>query len=499
MGRLSKTPERHIIFVLPSTGRVAYQISTIEALIASGHKITLISCKPKFPRVSGEEANYFRDIAGQLDELEAANPNFRVIYESPYDIHIRTRPRGPNLWHLLRSYASYLKRDPDNFYTRRWLGFMPDRLQRVATLARRILPLPGIGWALTRAERLSSADPQVVDWLAKVKVDAVVASPANTRGSEEAEYLQAAKKLGIRTAVPVLSWDNLTTKGLIPFAPELVLAWNDAHAVEAQTIHGIPQDRIVITGSPFFDKWFDKRLAVWSRRELEAKLGVPAAKPVLLYLGSSKHIALNEGWLVKQLAEAVANHPRLKDAVILVRPHPANDTMCRDLKDTPGLMLLPSAVPFSDDTTAAFMGMLTHAFAVVGINTSGLIDAIALDRPCYSIRTDQYTDTHLSAAHFRHLVAGDAIAVADDMDALLAELDGALKGKDARERQRREFVRKFLRPRGPSIAAGEIAANAVVMLSEGVDPRTINRELDLREPAPEADRSSPLVRPRATA
>jgi hypothetical protein len=502
MGSFSNTPEepRHIVLALPSTGRVAYHASTLEALIRSGHNITLISCKPKSARgVVGEEADYFRHIAKKLDELEAKHPNFRAVYESPYDIQIRSRNRGPNPWHLLRSYASYLKRDPDNFYTRRWHGFMSEHLQRVATRMRHLLRLPGAEWILGKAERISPADEQVVSWLVKVKADAVVVSPANTRGAEEAEYLQAANKLGIPTAVAVISWDNLTTKGLIPFAPDAVLAWNDTHAAEAKTIHAIPEERIIPTGSPFFDKWFEGKGAVWPRRELERRLGIPAGKSIVLYLGSSKHVALNEGWLVKSLAEALARDPELKDAALLVRPHPANDTMCAELKDVAGVTLLPSTMPFGDDAAALFMSVLTHAFAVVGINTSGLIDAIALDRPIYSVMTDQYTDTHLSAAHFRHLVAGNAITIASDADDLVKLLGAELKGKDKRKAARREFVRRFLRPRGMEVPAGTIAARAIVMLAEGADPRTINRGLDLPQDALPLDRSSPLLARSATA
>lgn len=490
---------RHVVFALPSIGRVAYHASTIEALAQTGHKITLISCKPKLPRITGQELEYFRHVSAKLDALEDANANFRAIYESPYDIQIRSRQRGPNPWHFLRSYASYLQRVPDNFYTRRWHGFMPEHLQKIATRTRRILQLPGVSWVLGQAERHSRADQQVVDWLSKVKADAVVATPANTRASEEADFLQAAKKLGIPTAVPVLSWDNLTTKGLIPYAPDAVLVWNDAHAAEAVAIHGIPEDQVIVTGSPFFDKWFDGRRLLWSRRELETRLGVPANKPMLLYLGSSKYIALNEGWLVKRLAEALASHPQLSGVQILVRPHPSNDTMCTELKDVPQVTLLPSVVPFGDEAAALFISVLSHAFAVVGINTSGLIDAIALDRPCYSIQTDQYTDTHLQAAHFRHLVEADAITVASDMDTLMTHLSAELKGEDKRKAERQKFVRRFIRPRGMGIAAGTVAAKAIIMLAQGMDTKAINRALDSLQAAAPSDRPSPLLTPTATA
>ena len=92
----------------------------------------------------------------------------------------------------------------------------------------------------------------------------------------------------------MLSWDNLTTKGLIPFDPDAVLVWNDSHAEEARRIHGIPQDRIIVTGSPFFDKWFEDGAGLPGRDEFCRKVGLDPSRRYLAWLGSSKNIAPDE-------------------------------------------------------------------------------------------------------------------------------------------------------------------------------------------------------------
>ncbi len=153
----------------------------------------------------------------------------------------------------------------------------------------------------------------------------VVAGPANLPYSDETEYLKAAKAMGIPTVVPVLSWDNLTTKGLFHVPPDLLLVWNQAHYSEARCIHGMPAERLVITGSPFFDKWFAERGAS-DRHAFCTKMGLNPRKPFLVYLGSSSNISQDETWLVRALADSLARdgRPDVRDLAILIRPHPAN-------------------------------------------------------------------------------------------------------------------------------------------------------------------------------
>jgi hypothetical protein len=358
---------------------------------------------------------------------------------------------------------------------------MPDRLKYFVSRFELALRWRLTPWALSQLERFSRADRQVLEWLSGIKADAVIVSPGNTLNSPEAEYLKAAKKLGIPAAVAVLSWDNLTTKGLIPFDPDAVLVWNDSHAEEAKRIHGIPQDRIIVTGSPFFDKWFEGENAAWYRHELCERLGLSAERPILLYLGSSANVAQNEAWLVCALTEALAQHSELSRAQVVVRPHPANQEIYRELEGSARLTLIDSEVPSSNQAKLLFSSLLRNAFAVVGINTSAFIDAIALDRPCYSVRTDRYDDTHISADHFRHLVNSNAITIARDLETLLTHLAKELGGSFEQVAERRQFVERFLRPRGVDVAAGTVAAKAIAMIAQGIAVEEINRRLGSKQ------------------
>src|SRR6185436_15012933 len=108
----------------------------------------------------------------------------------------------------------------------------------------------------------------------------------------------SARALGIRTALCVASWDNLTNKGLIHGDVDLVTVWNDAMKQEAVAFHGIAPARVAVTGAQPFDHWFE-----WSprttREEFCRRVGLPAGKPYILYLCSSGFIAPQESPFVK--------------------------------------------------------------------------------------------------------------------------------------------------------------------------------------------------------
>src|SRR5205823_4641606 len=132
--------------------------------------------------------------------------------------------------------------------------------------------------AVQAVERCLPPAPAADRFLAEIDPDVVLVTPLIELGSTQADWLRAAKRRGLRTGFPVFSWDNLTNKGLLRDVPDLVLVWNDLQAAEARELHGVPADRIRLTGAPAFDHWFD-----WGpsreRDESCAEAGPPPDRP----------------------------------------------------------------------------------------------------------------------------------------------------------------------------------------------------------------------------
>ena len=69
--------------------------------------------------------------------------------------------------------------------------------------------------ALLVVERAIPIDRAVFSLVERERPDVLLVTPLVDIGSDQVDYVKAAQRLGIRSALPVLSWDNLTNKGLI--------------------------------------------------------------------------------------------------------------------------------------------------------------------------------------------------------------------------------------------------------------------------------------------
>ena len=68
----------------------------------------------------------------------------------------------------------------------------------------------------------------------------MLVTPLVELGSQQVDYVKSARRLGVRSALSVASWDNLTSKGLIRVLPDHVIVWNDAQRAEAAALHHVP-------------------------------------------------------------------------------------------------------------------------------------------------------------------------------------------------------------------------------------------------------------------
>ena len=295
----------------------------------------------------------------------------------------------------------------------------------------------------------------VREWLRQARPDALLITPLVDLGSQQIDYLRAARLEGIPTGLAVWSWDHLTSKAYLREYPERVLVWNETQRGEAVDMHGVPADRIVVTGAQCFDHWFG-RAPSRGREEFCRALGLPADRPVILYVGT----ALIKGSppeppLVKQWLEALrgSGDSLLAEAGVLVRPHPSKTAGWQDI-DWHGLG--PVAVwggnPVDEGSRADYFDSLYHSAAVVGINTSAFLEAGIVGRPVFAIRDPRFHDNQEGTAHFRYLVqiGGGVLRVSADMGAHVAHLGEALRRPATGEHPHRAFLEAFVRPRGMS-------------------------------------------------
>ncbi|MDZ4299981.1 MAG: hypothetical protein U1A26_03620, partial [Candidatus Sungbacteria bacterium] len=207
-GNKKKTSAKKILFLMRSAEFFHYQRTTIEALLAQGLRVRLLVDR----RWSADDA---------LEKFEAfakGYPNFTCGWAEPRNDYYRNVLFYTRELLTYRYYISPHRNSQSVYYENRWYGYLPPFLQKILAYAasRALLKTTLAGALLAGVERVAPAAENIVADIKRFAPDAVVATPGNMRfSSADVEYLKAAKKLGVLTVVPVLSWDNLTTKGLM--------------------------------------------------------------------------------------------------------------------------------------------------------------------------------------------------------------------------------------------------------------------------------------------
>ena len=452
-----------VLFISRTIAHFSYYDSILAALLARGADVEI-----DFD--TGWSKKWRQTDMTAVKEFQKLHPGLRTGWSVR-----RADARRDRVFALreLRSYRSYLTRaETTPYYVERWREYLaePWLARSKSPVFRALLGSPAGDALLKAAEATTPPDPGIVEFIRSRAPDVMLVSPANLRFSEETDYIKAARKLGVPTAVPVLSWDNLSTKGLIQAQPDRLYVWNEHHLKDAVEIHGIARDRIEVAGAPFFDKWFAPTADLPSREAFCLKLGLDPARPILLYLGSSRRIAADETWFVQKLLRFLrsSGNQQLRGCQLLVRPHPANAKIYQKLSGE-GVCVFPKdgELPETREGFAQMRASFHHAAAAVGINTSGMVDAVLAGLPTCSVRLPRYAHTQSEAVHFRYLEEDDALYFSDDLTGFCETLIGLFSGVDPKAAGRAAFARKFARPQGPDRAAGDIIAEGVLKLAKG--------------------------------
>ena len=382
--------------------------------------------------------------------------------------------------------------------TQDFVRYLHPELAGAARLRDRV-KYQALPWSLARLDRISSLSPRTVAWamrtlssieraipisdplvafLERHSPDLVLVSPLVEPASEQVDLVRAAQARGIRVGTLIASWDNLTNKGDLRVPTGLIAVWNETQKREAIELHRVAPENVVVTGAQAFDRWFER--SVTRPREVFCReVGLPTTAPFVIYTGSSIFIARAEAEVpfVRRWIEALraSSNPAIRDLNVLVRPHPYNGRAWPPdaLADLSKVAVWPRGGfdPVDDTQRAGYFDSLFHSAAVVGINTSAMIEATIIGRPVLSIESPEFAGTQEGTLHYRYLRPenGGFLRVASNVDDHVAQLSGVLGDPGAARAELTRFVAHFIRPHGIERPATPILADAIERY--GVTPR----------------------------
>jgi hypothetical protein len=439
--------------------------SVLEALAAEGHDI----------HVAADEPETFGGRA-LVERLAAAYP--RVTYGSvPSAADEPWMPFAQKIRYAL---------DYARFRARRYAD-VPKLRVRSAERAPRIVRWLTEGFGavglVTRVlqwlERSMPRSPGMSAWLEALAPDAVILTSLTFSRSSAIEQLKAARGLGIPVGAAIMSWDHLSSKALLHVAPDKTLVWNPVQKREAVEMHGLSPESVVVTGAQCYDHWFTRRPSR-ARDEFCRDMGLDPSRPFVLYVCSAMSPVPTpvEPQFVRDwvLALRRSDDPRLREAGVLIRPHPermkewVNVTL-----DGIENVVVQGGTPIDSRSKADYFDALTHSNAVVGLCTSAFLEAAIVGRPVLTLLKPEYRMHQDGMAHFRYLlnVEGGLLHAAPDLAAHLRDLSDVLAQSNEREERNTRFLTAFVRPQGLDTPATPTFVDAVKELAQ--TPRRIDR------------------------
>lgn len=409
-------------------------------------------------RAAGHWGEFARRLRLGLDYLRYLDPRYD---ETPH-LTARARERAPQL--VVGLAARYRT---------------PDQRQRLAGMLR------SLERALPRARHLE-------DFIREQQPDVVLITPLVELGSPQMEHLAAAKAVGVRTILPIASWDHLSSKALVRNLPDAILVWNEVQKREALEMHGVPPELVTVTGAQCYDQWFD-RTPSRTRAEFCSRVGLRGDQPYVLYLcsslfrGTASEAHFVESWVA---ALRGSTDPRLKNIGILIRPHPQRlkEWQAVDLSGYSNLVFWGSH-PIDADAKNDYFDSMYYSAAVVGLNTSAFLEAAIVGKPAHTVLVEEISkDNQEGTVHFHYLtdVNGGVLRVSRSFDDHLAQLASTLAGDGGGDPKASAFVDGFIRPFGKDVVATPRFVDAVERVGSMPRPASVvpsARDLAWRLPA----------------
>ena len=456
---------RRFLFVMQYPGYLRYFDSTVRGLAARGHQVDVVFDNPH-KQAEGAEA-----LVG-VQGVTVVHERTPLPIDHTWE-YVARAVRGTidyvRYYHPKFADATYL-RDRMRKVVPTEFGFLARRNTSTAWITNTLVSL------LTLCERAIPSSRRIERFIKSHRADALLVTPLVTARSRQPDLVKGAQALGIPAAACIASWDHLTTKGLIRVRPDLVSVWNREQLAEAVEFHGIDPKRIVVTGAQPFDRWFERTPT--ARHQFAGRIGLSAGRPIVLFVGSTASISAPEAELhfVRRWIAALRAQPGLEDVGLLVRPHPYNSThwINADFSDLPNVVIYPrGANPVNEADRQDYFDSLYHSDAVVGVNTTAMIEAAIVGRTVHSVLADEFQDTQSGTLHFRYLLAenGGFLRVARTLPEHAQQVAETVQSPEIGHAACARFVARFVRPHGKDVAATPLLVDALEALASSRRPR----------------------------
>ena len=273
-------------------------------------------------------------------------------------------------------------------------------------------------------------------------------------------FLKEARKRGIKTLGMILSWDSLHSKTFARVFPDWLIVQTDDIRRQAVRYADYPEERIVVSGIPQYDRYF-RRTGIVERKAFIESIGGDPAKKLIVYAISGKAGLFLDTDIILFMSEAIKKGDIEEHAQILLRPYPRYDIMPQKIKalaDHHGILSQSSMMhigtgknnwEFDEASLSLLSNTLAHADVVVALYTTFFIEAAIFDKPLIAVGFDERHTSYWDSAkrffewdHLRELDELKGILRVDNRKELIDGINMFLKNPDRMHEGRDRIVKR---------------------------------------------------------
>jgi hypothetical protein len=264
--------------------------------------------------------------------------------------------------------------------------------------------------------------------------------------------LREANKHKVKTTAVILSWDNLTSKGVGSAKPDFAIAWNPVMKDELTKYHGIKPEKVTVGGIAHYDGYFNN-VGIPSKSEwLEEHRLDPTRKTLFFGTATATTFRFNAR-LLRLLLDGIKNEKFAEPCQILVRLHPVflakpeNNPALDELEEIasnsnglvvinrPQMIDMPIGFNYDIQDQRIIAGIMKHSDVMVNLFSTLMLEACIFDLPVVNSALYTYRKTNISNkilttfGHIHPLLKMNAMHVAETENQMFDHINNYLQNR----------------------------------------------------------------------
>lgn len=274
-----------------------------------------------------------------------------------------------------------------------------------------------------------------------------------------APILDSAKRLKIKTASFIFSWDNLASKGRMLGTFDFYFVWSDL--MKSELLEFYPhtaKETVFVVGTPQFEPYVMSKYDI-TEANFRDKFGLNSNTKIICYSCADASIGANDSIHIK----AVYDYFKTKKGFqLLVRTSPADDgTRFNELKHNyPDIIWnVPKWYQARDGHTEAWSqrlpssedvidlkAILNYSYLNINMLSTMSLDFMLFDKPVINTvfgneSNGLYNDQRfLNYRHYDYVIKSGAVSIAKDKSSLFRHLDAAIANPNLKAKQRKAII-----------------------------------------------------------